>query len=104
MEKQIDRGMLYETYKSLLTKNMQDIFEQYYYSDLSLREIGANKNISYQAVRDTVKKVEKQIEEYELKLRLHEIKKEITNVNKLLNDINVDIGKVKENLKKLGEI
>lgn len=104
MEKQVDKVMLYETYKSLLTKNMQNIFEQYYYSDLSLREIGDNKKISYQAVRDTVKKVEKQTQEYESKLRLHEIKKEITNLQKILNEQNVDIDVARKIIKKLGEI
>lgn len=104
MEKQIDKVILYETYKSLLTKNMQDVFEQYYYSDLSLREIGENKKVSHQAIRDTVKKVEKQINEYESKLRLYEIKKELVNIQKMLGKPNFDIHEIKKEIEKLGEI
>ena len=52
---------LYETYGKMLTTNMQDVFEQYYFSDLSLREIASNNEISFQAVRDTLKKAEKQL-------------------------------------------
>ena len=36
---------LYETYGKMLTSNMQDVFEQYYFSDLSLREIAANNEV-----------------------------------------------------------
>ena len=77
MEKNIECTLLYEQYKSLLTDRMREIFELYYYSDLSLREIGENKNISYQAVRDTVKKVENLLFEYENKLKIGNIKKDI---------------------------
>ena len=69
MEKNIELTLMYETYKKLLTTNMQEIFELYYYSDLSLREIGEEKHISYQAVNDTLKKAEKLLYEYEEKLK-----------------------------------
>ena len=59
MESKLEKILLYETYKNMLTLNMQDVFEQYYYSDLSLREIGENNGISFQAVRDSLKKTEK---------------------------------------------
>lgn len=104
MEKKVDNILLYETYKSLLTKNMQDIFEQYYYLDLSLREIGENKKISYQAVRDSIKNTEKQINEYEDKLKLCKIKKNINDVNELLNSKDVDTESIKKIMSNLGEI
>ena len=52
MEENIKFSMLYDIYGELLTKKQQDIFEEYYLYNLSLREIAKNKEISYQAVRD----------------------------------------------------
>lgn len=77
MEEKMKLVSLYEVYKKMLTPHMQDIFEQYYYSDLSLREIAANKNISYQAVNDTIKKVGKQLLEYEENIKALEIKQDL---------------------------
>lgn len=87
MEKNFKITSLYESYKQLLTKHMQDIFELYYYEDLSLREIGENKEITYQAARDSIKKVEKQVIEYEQKLGLNSLK---TKIEKSLENIYSD--------------
>ena len=77
MEEKIMLVSLYEIYKKMLTSHMQDIFEQYYYSDLSLREIADNKNISYQAVNDCIKKVSKILLEYEENIGAFEMKKDL---------------------------
>ena len=45
--------------------------------DLSLREIASNKNISYQAVNDTLKKACKQLLEYEKSIKAFEMKKDL---------------------------
>ena len=103
MEKNIDKTMLYETYKAMLTLKMQNVFEQYYYSDLSLREIGENNNISFQAVRDALKKIDKKLEDLETKLKLHEMKIKITKLNEYMSNPNMDIEVVKEKIKELGE-
>lgn len=103
MEKNIELTLMYETYKKLLTANMQDVFEMYYYSDLSLREIGEEKHISYQAVNDTLKKVEKQLYEYEEKLRYSEVKSKIAKLNVLLEKENVGLNEVKKIIKEIGE-
>ncbi len=55
MEKNVEFTMLYDIYGRLLTKKQQEIFEEYYLYNLSLREIAENKKISYQAVRDSIK-------------------------------------------------
>lgn len=104
MEKNIQLTLIYETYKKLLTANMQEIFELYYYSDLSLREIGEQKHISYQAVNDTLKKVEKQLYEYEEKLRYCKLKNEIAELNKKLENESIELEQVKNIVKKIGEI
>ena len=77
MEKNLEYILLYEIYSEMLTDRMKDIFEQYYYSDLSLREIAANNNISYQAVNDSIKKTQKQLVEYENKIKAMEMKQDI---------------------------
>ncbi len=77
MEKNLEFTQLYEIYGQMLTARMQDIFEQYYYSDLSLREIAANNNISYQAVNDSIKKSEKQLLEYEKNIKALEMKQDV---------------------------
>ena len=77
MEKNLEYIQLYEIYGQMLTARMQDIFEQYYYSDLSLREIAANNNISYQAVNDSIKKSEKQLLEYEKNIKALEMKQDV---------------------------
>lgn len=101
MEKNIEIANIYEIYKKLLTKTMQEIFEMYYFSDLSLREIGENKSISYQAVRDSIKSTEKTLLDLENKLKIYETKGEIKKVVDLLEK--EDYLKAKKNLKKLGE-
>ena len=104
MEKNVELTLLYETYKELLTNNMKDVFEMYYYSDLSLREIAEEKNISYQGVNDTLKKTEKLLREYENKLKFSELKKQITKLNNMLEEDNVDLNEAKKLAKKLGEV
>ena len=99
-EKKIE---LYMTYKEMLTPNMQDIFEQYYFSDLSLREIAANNEISFQAVRDTLKKVEKQLTELEIKIGMLALKEKINEINEYVSSPNMEIEEVINKLKKLGE-
>jgi len=104
MEKNVELTLLYETYKELLTDNMKDVFEMYYYSDLSLREIAEEKSISYQGVNDTLKKTEKILRDYENKLKYSEVKKIITKLNNKLENENVDVNEIKEIAKELGEI
>ena len=77
MEKNLKLISLYEIYNSMLTKRMREIFELYYYSDLSLREIAENKNISYQAVNDCIKKVTKQLFDYEENIKAMEFKQDL---------------------------
>ena len=77
MEKSLEFIELYEIYGNMLTKHMQDIFKQYYYSDLSLREIASNNNISYQAVNDSIKKSQKQLLEYEKNIKALEMRNDI---------------------------
>ena len=80
MDENIMLTLLYDTYGKLLTKKQQEIFEEYYIYNLSLREIAENKGISYQAVRDSLKKSKEIMNDYEEKLHSLENRK---NVNEL---------------------
>ena len=103
MENKLEKILLYETYKEMLTLNMQDVFEQYYYSDLSLREIGENNNISFQAVRDSLKKAEKTLTELEEKLKVVKLKNEIQELQEYISTDNMDIEELKNKIRGLGE-
>ena len=103
MEDKEKKIALYITYKQMLTKNMQDVFEQYYFSDLSLREIAANNEISFQAVRDSLKKVEKQLGELETKIGMLSLKEKIYELNEYVSSPNMEIEELINKLKKLGE-
>ena len=103
MEDKENKILLYETYKSMLTTNMQDVFEQYYFSDLSLREIGENNLVSFQAVRDTLKKAEKQLLELEEKIGMLRLKKEILKLNEYVLSPNMDLEELKKRISKMGE-
>ena len=75
----------------VIPKEAREIFELYYYSDLSLREIAENRNISYQAVNDCVRKVKKQLLEYEENIKAMEMKQDILT---LIQNNNKEIDKI----------
>ena len=72
------------TYGSLLTEKQESIMNLYYFSDLSLREVAQNKNISYQAVRDSLMKSVKILKDYESKLKINANKEIIESIVELL--------------------
>lgn len=94
---------LYETYGKMLTTNMQNVFEQYYFSDLSLREIASNNEVSFQAIRDTLKKAEKQLVEMEQKIGMVELKQKINELKEYVYNPNMDYQELINKMKKLGE-
>lgn len=100
MEENIKISILYDIYGKLLTKKQQEIFEEYYLYNLSLREIAQNRNITYQAVRDSIKSSEKMLNEFEKNIGMLSLKEKINKVCdniKLENNINV----IKNEVKKL---
>lgn len=103
MEDKLNLISMYEIYKNMLTKNTQNVFEQYYYSDLSLREIGENNNVSFQAVRDTLKKAEKTLNDLESKLGVWNLRKQIDELKEITLDPNMDLESIKKQIEKIGE-
>ncbi len=70
MDKILYYNNLFSIYRELLTKKEQNIFSLYYEENLSLSEIAENLQITRSAVGNTVKIVEKKLEEYEKKLHI----------------------------------
>jgi len=68
--KNLSVTMLMDFYGQLLTEKQLAALDMYYNEDLSLAEIAQEEGISRQGVRDSIKRGEKQLEEYEDKLGL----------------------------------
>ncbi len=91
MDKNIRLNLLYDIYGKLLTKKQQEIFEEYYLYNLSLREIALNKKISYQAVRDSIKSSEITLNTFEETINMLNYKnrmEKIYNICKESSDLN----------------
>lgn len=84
MDKNIEMVMLYEIYGKLLTSKQQSIFEEYYLYNLSLREIAENKNISYQAVRDSIKSSEAMLNSFESTIGMTKVFVEVEKALRIL--------------------
>ncbi len=77
-------GNLYDYYESLLTEKQKNYFKEYYFKNLSLKEISENNNVSRNAVYKQIKEVVNKLNYYEKNLNLYEkslkIKKIIKNL------------------------
>lgn len=104
MEENIEIGMLYEFYSSLLTDKQQYVIDSYYNNDLSLSEIAEELNISRQGVLKQIKDAKKILYNYEEKLQLFDKflknSKTMDNIEVLLNTLKKnDNEEVIENIK-----
>ena len=89
-------------YEELLTDRQREIVQYYYYEDLSLSEISEILKISRNAVYDTLKKVEKSLEEYESKLRLSaDYQQRMALYQKLKNSTDAEVNKIADELIKM---
>ncbi len=70
MDKILYKTLLYDFYSELLTDKQQQMFEMYHLQDYSLQEISEQFSITRQGVRDSIKRTEKNLDEYENKLNL----------------------------------
>ena len=80
--------------------------EEYYLYNLSLREIANNREISYQAVADSIKKSENMLNNFENNVKMLELSKRVESVysliektkdlnnirQEILNKLNLDVG------------
>lgn len=82
-------SLLNDFYGALLTQNQSEIVSMYYDENLSLGEISLIKNISRNAVRDTIVRATKKLEDLEDKLNL--IVKTQGSI-KMLEDLKAKVG------------
>lgn len=67
-----EESLLFDFYGSLLTDKKQKVMRLYHEENMSLSEIAEDCGISRAAVYDSLKKAEKQLQEYENKLGMLE--------------------------------
>ncbi len=103
MSKDLKISLLLDFYGDMLNQKQRDVIDDYYNSDLSLSEIAADKGISRQGIRDSIKRSENQLIEMEEKLKLYE---KFKDVNEKLSYIIELSGTVKTESedKKIAEI
>ena len=80
MKEEIYLTGLYDYYKVLLTDKQRDYFEDYYFDNLSLSEIGENNGISRNAVSSQLLKIKEKLYEYESVLNLYKNKEQIEKI------------------------
>ena len=93
MEKKVEISMLWQIYGKMLTEKQSEYIDYYYNKDLSLSEIAENNEITRQAVRDIIKKVERKLFEFEEKLLF--MKKTI-NQEKQIQHILFNLNKIQK--------
>ena len=86
MDKKIYLNNLYDYYCDLFTDKQKEYFEEYYFNDLSLSEIGENNNVSRNAVHGQIKIIEEKLDYYENILKLYEKSCKIKEIIKDLDD------------------
>ncbi len=77
MDKTVYYCTLYDYYGGLLTDNQREIFEDYYFENLTMQEIADNNEVSKNAIHKTIITITKKLETYE------EILKYDAKVNKI---------------------
>lgn len=86
MEKYVYLNELYDLYGKLLTDKQQKYFEDYYFNNLSYGEIGAEYNISRNAVYHQLKLIENKLKNFEEKLNLYSKKNKINDIIDLIDN------------------
>lgn len=77
---------LYEIYCNLLTLNQRKYFEDYYFEDLSLSEIGENNKVSRSYVSKTVNTVAEKLKFFESNLKIYDTREKIRNISKKVKE------------------
>lgn len=98
MEEVVIYTKLFDCYGELLTEKEQEVFQDYYFENLSMQEIADNNRVTKSAVHKTLQSA---IE----KLGLYEKKLGINRKNDILNSILEydDIEKIKNKIKEVIE-
>jgi len=65
-------NILFDYYGELLTDKQQEIFQDYYFDNLTMQEIADNNEVSKNAVHKTLNTIINKLEYYEEKLKLYD--------------------------------
>jgi len=71
---------LYDIYGELLTEKQQKYFEDYYFDNLSLKEISENYNVSRNAIYNSLREVKEKLNTYESNLNIYKKKKKMKEI------------------------
>ncbi|MBO5095979.1 MAG: DNA-binding protein [Bacilli bacterium] len=99
MEEVVIYTKLFDCYGELLTEKEQEVFQDYYFENLSMQEIADNNRVTKSAVHKTLQSAIEKLDLYEKKLG-------INRKNDILNSILEydDIEKIKNKIKEVIEI
>ena len=86
MESRIYISDLYDLYGELLTDKQKEYFEEYYFDNLTLQEIGENHGISRNAIHKQIKETEEKLMHFEEVLNLYNKNKRIKEICNNLED------------------
>lgn len=78
--------ILYDIYGELLTDKQKELFEEYYFNNLSLGEISENILLSRNAIHKNIKNAEEKLYFYEEKLKLYNKKQKLEQVLVKINN------------------
>ena len=81
--------MLYDFYGELFNERQREYFEEYYFNNLSLAEIGEILGLSRNAVHKVIQGVEEKLKLYEEKLGLYEKNKIIYGIMDKIEDVEI---------------
>ena len=99
MEEVVIYTKLFDCYGELLTEKEQEVFQDYYFENLSMQEIADNNRVTKSSVHKTLQSAIEKLDLYEKKLG-------INRKNDILNSILEydDIEKIKNKIKEVIEI
>ena len=99
MEEVVIYTKLFDCYGELLTEKEQEVFQDYYFENLSMQEIADNNRVTKSAVHKTLQSAIEKLDLYEKKLG-------INRKNDILNSILEydDIEEIKNKIKEVIEI
>ena len=78
--------LLYDFYGELFNDKQREYFEEYYFNNLSLGEIGEKLGVSRNTVHKVIQGVEEKLGFYEEKLGLYQKNKIIYGIMEKIND------------------
>lgn len=86
-EKDLSVTLLYDFYAPLLSEKKREVFEMYYFEDLSLAEISEHTKTSRQGVRELIVRTGEELRDFEKALGLFEREKQDEKLRASLSQI-----------------